>query len=189
MATILVELATKRLLLRRGRTNLPTDEELQANHQRYVVEFNEPEITFQQYKDVILFDYYSTLEGNRFGYYTIFPKEGDQWLGHCYFAPRLCTPEERVRFGSTLRNSTPYQAFELEIGWAIGISYRHQGYATEAAQALVDHAFQEIHVPRIVAFTEQSNPQSVNVMQRLGMQIDLDPTTGSVIGWLENNVL
>ncbi|MFN8446450.1 MAG: GNAT family N-acetyltransferase [Caldilineaceae bacterium] len=189
MAAILVKLETERLHLQRGRTDFPTDEELSINHQRYVIEFDEPGLTFQQYKDVILFDYYSTLEGNRFGYYTIFPKGGEYWLGHCYFAPRLCTPKERMRFGSLPTNSIPYHVFELEIGWALGISYRNRGYATEAAQALVDHAFQELQIPRIVAFTEQSNQPSVNVMRRLHMQISLDPDTGTVIGWIENHIL
>lgn len=189
MANIILELETERLLLRRGRPIIPTDDELRIDHQRYIVEFEDPQFPFEQYKDVILFDYYSATEGNRFGYYTIFPKSGGQWLGHCPLMSRLCSPTEVARFGKAAIDHKPYHGFELEIGWALSIYHRNQGYATEAAQALIKYGFQTLQVARIVAFTECTNHASINVMNRLGMYIDSDVETDSVIGCIENNLL
>jgi RimJ/RimL family protein N-acetyltransferase len=58
---------------------------------------------------------------------------------------------------------------KAEIGWALGIEYRGQGYATESASALVDYAFTSLGLHRIQAGTELPNTGSWGVMERLGM--------------------
>ena len=58
---------------------------------------------------------------------------------------------------------------KAEIGWALGTEYRGQGFATEAASALVDYAFDSLGLHRIQAGTELSNSASWGVMERLGM--------------------
>ena len=57
-----------------------------------------------------------------------------------------------------------------EIGYGLGIDYRGQGYATEAAGALIDYAFFVLKYHRIQAIASSSNPASWRVMERLGMQ-------------------
>ena len=59
-----------------------------------------------------------------------------------------------------------------EIGWALGIDYRGQGYATEAATGLIAYAFSELKLQRIQASTSSANPDSVKVMERLGMRLE-----------------
>lgn len=61
---------------------------------------------------------------------------------------------------------------EWEIGWYIHAGYWGQGYATEAARTMLDYAFKELQVHRVVAFCHVLNTQSVRVMQKLGMQRD-----------------
>ena len=56
------------------------------------------------------------------------------------------------------------------IGYALGIGYRGQGYATEAAQGLVGYGFASLNLHRIYADTDSGNPESWNVMERLGMR-------------------
>lgn len=56
-----------------------------------------------------------------------------------------------------------------EIGWRYAKQFWHQGYATEAAQACLDFAFQQLDLNEVVAFTATQNTASEKVMQRLGM--------------------
>lgn len=56
-----------------------------------------------------------------------------------------------------------------EIGWALAAEYRGQGYATEAARALMDYGFTRLDLHRIHADTNSDNRASRRVMERLGM--------------------
>jgi RimJ/RimL family protein N-acetyltransferase len=58
---------------------------------------------------------------------------------------------------------------QAEIGWALGIGYRGQGFATEAASALVEFGFTALGLHRIQAETSITNSGSRGVMERLGM--------------------
>jgi RimJ/RimL family protein N-acetyltransferase len=59
---------------------------------------------------------------------------------------------------------------QAEIGWALGIEYRGQGYATEAASALVAYGFGILGLHRFEAQTSLTNRGSWAVMERLGMR-------------------
>ncbi|MBN1139696.1 MAG: GNAT family N-acetyltransferase [Anaerolineae bacterium] len=61
---------------------------------------------------------------------------------------------------------------QAEIGWALGEAYRGQGYATEAARALVDYGFHTLGLQRIYADTSPDNLASWSVMERLGMRCE-----------------
>ena len=60
---------------------------------------------------------------------------------------------------------------ELGIYYALSLSHRGNGYATETAQALIDYAFEHFNLKRIVANTDFDNLASLAVMNRLGMTI------------------
>jgi RimJ/RimL family protein N-acetyltransferase len=84
-----------------------------------------------------------------------------------------------------------YMQPEFGLFWVVAPEYRRQGYAAEAAQAMIDHAFQYIKLRRIVATTEYDNLASQAVMRRLGMIIEQNPTPGDppwfqVVGSLDN---
>ncbi len=57
-----------------------------------------------------------------------------------------------------------------QIGWALGIDYRGEGYATEAAEALIGYGFDNLGLHRIYADTTNENTTSWRVMERLGMR-------------------
>ena len=61
---------------------------------------------------------------------------------------------------------------ELGLFWAVHSNAQGNGYATEVASALIEHAFRTMAVDRIIATTEHENLASIQVMRRLGMQID-----------------
>ena len=56
------------------------------------------------------------------------------------------------------------------IGWALHEAYRGQGYATEAAAALMNYGFETLGLHRIHAETSSANVDSWRVMERLGMR-------------------
>ncbi len=97
-----------------------------------------------------------------------------------YFSQQLKTPTQR---------STP----EMGMFWALGESYRGQGYATESAQAIIDFMFHSWGLKRIIATTEYDNHASIKVMERLGMSIqrnpDKEPEWFQVVGILNNPII
>jgi RimJ/RimL family protein N-acetyltransferase len=59
---------------------------------------------------------------------------------------------------------------EPEIGYWVGVPYWGSGYATEAARALVDHAFGTLGCERLTAGARVSNPASRRVLEKCGFQ-------------------
>jgi ribosomal-protein-alanine N-acetyltransferase len=57
-----------------------------------------------------------------------------------------------------------------ELGYALGVDYRGQGYATEACRELVAYGFTALGLHRIQATTSSVNRASWRVMERVGMQ-------------------
>jgi RimJ/RimL family protein N-acetyltransferase len=57
---------------------------------------------------------------------------------------------------------------QREIGWTFAPAHWGKGYATEAAQAVIAHAFDALALPVLYAQTSDSNAASTRMMQRLG---------------------
>jgi len=77
--------------------------------------------------------------------------------------------DDRVIFGSAGFKGKPDLNGRVEIGYGISASYRRKGYTTEAAQALVDWAFQQPAVRRVIAECLPDNIGSIRVLEKLGM--------------------
>src|SRR5688500_11943555 len=63
-----------------------------------------------------------------------------------------------------------YAARIYEIGWIFHPRYQGQGYATEAAAALLQYGFESLQVHRVIATCQPENAASWRVMEKLGMQ-------------------
>ena len=91
-----------------------------------------------------------------------------------------------LRLGKSAQN---YYRPEVGLFWVIDEKHRGRGYATEAGQAMIDYAFNEMHLGRLVATTEYDNLTSQAVMRRLGMTLHRnpqpDPPWLQVVGLLE----
>lgn len=61
-------------------------------------------------------------------------------------------------------------AGQAELGWIFDPQYHGQGYATEAAAAVLDLAFHEAGLHRVYARCDVRNVPSWRLMQRLGMR-------------------
>ena len=57
-----------------------------------------------------------------------------------------------------------------ELGYWIGVPYWGRGYATDAARALIDHAFGELGCERLSGRARVSNPASRRVLEKCGFQ-------------------
>jgi RimJ/RimL family protein N-acetyltransferase len=57
-----------------------------------------------------------------------------------------------------------------EIGYWLGVPFWGKGYATEAARAVIDHAFGELGYDTLLAGARVSNPASRRVLEKCGFQ-------------------
>jgi RimJ/RimL family protein N-acetyltransferase len=90
--------------------------------------------------------------------------------------------------------SLPFATLEVELTYALGRAHWKQGYATEACRALIDYAFRELRIPRLAYAVSGANPNSYNLMRRLGFRLgkNLHPDAvgkDDVVGVLENTLL
>jgi RimJ/RimL family protein N-acetyltransferase len=72
---------------------------------------------------------------------------------------------------SVPRHALPFQPC-VEVGWRLVREAWGHGYATEAARACLDHAFDTLALDEVVSFTAVVNLPSRRVMERLGMHHD-----------------
>ena len=57
-----------------------------------------------------------------------------------------------------------------EIGYWLGVSFWGKGYATEAARAVIDHAFGDLGYDVLVGGARVNNPASRRVLQKCGFE-------------------
>jgi RimJ/RimL family protein N-acetyltransferase len=117
-------------------------------------------------------------------------KASGQLVGACGFVPCLSPFEQLPGLTPPGRPAGPSLATtEFGLFYAISPAQQRLGYATEAAQALVDFAFGQLRLKRIIATTTYDNAASMGVMRRLGMRIEKNPLAEppwlQVVGMLE----
>jgi [ribosomal protein S5]-alanine N-acetyltransferase len=86
------------------------------------------------------------------GVWGVEAKGAPELLGYCGLIPQDVEGEE-----------------ELEIGYLLGRRHWGHGYATEAAAACRDVAFDRFAVPRVVSLIAPANARSIAVARRVGM--------------------
>lgn len=78
--------------------------------------------------------------------------------------------EDRLLIGGAGFKGLP-DAGRVDIGYVILDAFQRTGYATEATGALIDWAFKDPRVDRIVGETLPHLTASIRVMQRLGFEL------------------
>lgn len=61
---------------------------------------------------------------------------------------------------------------EVEVAYLLAKEYWGQGLATEAAQAIVDYAFDRLHLTRLICMIYAENQASIGVATRIGMTFE-----------------
>ena len=87
-----------------------------------------------------------------FGLWAAIMKETDKMIGQC---------------GLTMQQWKDQEV--LEIGYLFERSHWHQGYATEAAKACKQYAFEKLNASEVCSIIRDSNTASQNVTMRNGM--------------------
>lgn len=94
-----------------------------------------------------------------FGFYALELKETSTLVGFCGLQ-EITVP-------------IPYLSNEVspvfEIKWRISHSHWGKGYAPEAAECVLNSAFNQHKLSRVIAFTSKSNMKSKRVMEKIGM--------------------
>jgi len=102
------------------------------------------------------FDWYYKSWG--FGPYAVVTKNDQGVIGYCglFYFPDL-----------------DGQA-EIEVGYRLARSAWGKGYATEAATAVRDYAFETLGIKRLISMIDPSNTASIHVATKIGMQYEKD---------------
>jgi len=90
-----------------------------------------------------------------YGYWALEEKESGELIGACGLS--------HVTF------DVPF-ASAVEIGWRLSERWHGKGLAREAAEAVLDAAFRQFGLARIVSFTVPENRASWSLMERIGMR-------------------
>jgi RimJ/RimL family protein N-acetyltransferase len=67
-------------------------------------------------------------------------------------------------------SAPPHLRGAVQIGWTLRADHWGQGYAIEAARAVLDFAFETVGLPVVYGQTSLSNRPSWGLMERLGMR-------------------
>jgi RimJ/RimL family protein N-acetyltransferase len=155
MGSVIVELATERLRLRRwqARDRAP----FAAMNADAEVMRHFPAPLSRTESDAFVDRIEDGFEANGWGLWAVEPRDGTDLIGFTGLA--------RVDFDA------PF-APAVEIGWRLARPAWGGGYATEAARAVAELAFGELGLDELVSFTAVANARSRAVMQRLGMTHD-----------------
>jgi ribosomal-protein-alanine N-acetyltransferase len=82
----------------------------------------------------------------------------------------ICLKKDELLIGgSGIRRETEL-SHVANLGWAINPEFQNQGYATEAARALIEFGFQTLKLSVIYATCDARNRASYKVMEKLGMK-------------------
>lgn len=83
--------------------------------------------------------------------YAVILKEDNILIGHIFF-------------GKYFGDHT------YEIGWVFNPKFYNQGYASEAAKAMLAYGFEKMKLHRIIATCQPENTPSYRVMEKIGMR-------------------
>jgi RimJ/RimL family protein N-acetyltransferase len=94
-------------------------------------------------------------EDPELGLWATIHKESGEFIGRCGLLP--WTIDHRP---------------EVEVAYLLARAYWGQGLATEAARAIVGHAFERLDVARLVCLIDHANRASIRVAERIGMTFE-----------------
>lgn len=80
----------------------------------------------------------------------------------------VCLKESGKVIGNLYFGKRDYETYEL--GYLFNANYWHNGYATESVKALINYAFKEMKVRRIIAMCNPENEVSWRLLERVNMR-------------------
>jgi ribosomal-protein-alanine N-acetyltransferase len=89
------------------------------------------------------------------GLWATIHKESSQFIGRCGLLP--WTIDQRQ---------------EVEVAYLLAKRYWGQGLGTEAARAIAQYGFEQLHLSRLICLVEQENKASIRVAMKIGMAFE-----------------
>lgn len=99
----------------------------------------------------------------------------EHWERHGYglYVVQARTDGAVLGFAGLARATEPgVRPGDVEIGWRLARAHWGRGYATEAALAVREHAFDTLGLARIVALIRPANAASIAVARKLGLELE-----------------
>ena len=128
------------------------------------------------------------------GRHAVFLKEDGEFLGQVHLNWNVNT---FYRWSD--EPDPPFNLLEVELAFAFGRRYWGKGFAFEACQAMIQYAFVDLRLKRLVGGAMTPNLRSVNLQRRLGYRVEknlvpppTDDPRWSDSGWvtiLDNTLL
>jgi RimJ/RimL family protein N-acetyltransferase len=88
------------------------------------------------------------------------------------FQVAITLPQTGQLIGNCGVRRKPENDWEADIGYELNPMFWHNGYATEAARAMVRYGFQELKVHRISAWCVADNVGSARVLEKTGLKLE-----------------
>lgn len=83
----------------------------------------------------------------------------------------VCLKENNKLIGNLyFQQQEPKEFMTWEIGYVFNPAFYGKGYATEACRRILEHAFEELHIHRIIGRCNPENAASWRLMERLSMR-------------------
>src|SRR5262249_18929431 len=97
-------------------------------------------------------------------------KHGSQAVPASDVVFAITTKPDGVLIGTVGLRAINTEHAQAELGFWIGVPFWRQGYATEAAAAVVGYGFESLRLNRVFAHHMVRNPASGRVLQKIGMR-------------------
>jgi ribosomal-protein-alanine N-acetyltransferase len=123
--------------------------------------FPEGTLTYAQTKAALerIINFYYSQPG--LGLWATIHKETGQLIGRCGLL--LWTIDERR---------------EVEVAYMLAKAYWGQGFATEAARAILAYGFEQLHLTRLICLIDRDNLASIRVATKIGMTFEKEVDDG-----------
>lgn len=154
-----------------------------------------PEVYRLIYGDPDVYGMYSSLGGDKrgarerfehvasqpvraeFGRLAVTLKDDDILIGQVHLDPHVTSKREKEG-NSTSRFNT----IDAELAFAFGKEFWGEGYAYEACCRMVEYAFGQLGLPRLVSGIMVGNERSIVLHRRLGYRIVENPDRRDAVG-------
>jgi len=105
-------------------------------------------------------------DSHEYGLFSVMLKSKEMLIGDCGL--------ERMEVGGE---------FVTELGYDFRSDYWNQGFATEAALAVRDYAFDALSLPSLISLIRVGNEASKRVSEKIGMRLIAEITKNGIRYW------
>jgi len=138
--------------------------------------FPEGTLTYEQTEEELqwIIDVYYARYG--YGLWATVLKEDAKFIGRCGLLPWTIIEGRDGGIALTIADDGTDDAagIDVEVAYLLAEEYWGQGLATEAAQAIVEYAFERLNMKRLICLFDPENQASRRVAEKAGFAFERD---------------